>query len=195
MRRKEPKEDLWPSGLIMSSMARLPRCNVDWSKMECTKSLNLTVMMSRYLKLIGSMGLSSVPWQDCPGAVLIDHKCLECTIKLLLLRVKMKINHIDWAENPRMHKKAKIKGLSYQKHAHQVKSLMDGPGLLLDFHGQTHAGNRTELGYAVSSELNVVECFFYYFLSTGININKWVEWCWMWLLLTYPLRDEHQQWC
>jgi len=32
----------------------------------------------------------------------------------------------------------------------QVKSQMDGPGLLLDFHGQTHAGDRTELGYAVS---------------------------------------------
>jgi len=32
----------------------------------------------------------------------------------------------------------------------QVKSQLDGPGLLLDFHGQTHAGNRTELGYAIS---------------------------------------------
>ena len=34
-----------------------------------------------------------------------------------------------------------------------MKSQLDGPGLLLDFHGQTHAGNRTELGYAISSDL------------------------------------------
>ena len=34
----------------------------------------------------------------------------------------------------------------------KVKSQLDGPGLLLDFHGQTHAGNRTELGYAISSD-------------------------------------------
>jgi len=32
----------------------------------------------------------------------------------------------------------------------QVKSQLDGPGLLLDFHGQTHAGDRTELGYGIS---------------------------------------------
>jgi len=32
----------------------------------------------------------------------------------------------------------------------QVKSQFDGPGLLLDFHGQTHAGDRTELGYGIS---------------------------------------------
>ena len=40
----------------------------------------------------------------------------------------------------------------YPKHA-QVKSQLDGPGLLLDFHGQTHAGDRTELGYGISSEI------------------------------------------
>jgi len=39
--------------------------------------------------------------------------------------------------------------LRYLKDA-QVKSQFDGPGLLLDFHGQTHAGDRTELGYGIS---------------------------------------------
>ena len=63
-------------------------------------------------------------------------------------------------------KNANIWGLWYLIKQAQVKSQMDGPGLLLDFHGQTHAGNRTELGYAVSSERyshTDVECWSFMF--------------------------------
>ena len=61
-----------------------------------------------------------------------------------------------------MYKNPPIWGLRYLKQA-QVKRQLHGPGILLDFHGQTHTHNKTELGYSLSSEW-------------------YSHWCWMCLL-------------
>ena len=37
----------------------------------------------------------------------------------------------------------------------QVVESLEGPGLLLDFHGQAHKQNSTEIGYLISSWSNI----------------------------------------
>ena len=143
-RRREPKEEHWLNGLTMSSMARSLRCDI--YRIDQKHTWNVQQMY----KQNGSMGLPWVPGQDCSGApsamsererVRDRERQRESQRERILTEQKL---------IPGMYKNA-IWGLQNTMNT-QVKSQLDGPGLLLDFHGQTHAGDRTELGYGISSE-------------------------------------------
>ena len=127
-KRKEPKEGNWLNVLTVSSMEESPRCNQ--TTRSCTISPSPMGAKENQRKSQRERGRRSQRESQKAAFVWVQYWLIR--------------NFLGSTKNA-------IWGLRYLKDA-QVKSQFDGPGLLLDFHGQTHAGDRTELGYGISSE-------------------------------------------